>query len=64
MHFALIFSEYITIASSEEALIVWEYNFFLGMEVEGSVTCNLPVQLLFIQINFLHAELSQDLKEY
>ena len=31
MHFALIFSEYITITSSEEALKVWEYNFLLEM---------------------------------
>ena len=31
MHFSLIFSEYVTIASSEDALIVWEYNFFLGV---------------------------------
>ena len=57
MHFILIFSEYITIASSEVALIVWEYNFFLGMYMEGIVACNLHVQLLFIQVNFLHAEL-------
>ena len=31
MHFASIFSEYITINSSEEALKVWEQNFFLEM---------------------------------
>ena len=31
MHFAFIFSEYITITSSEEALKVWEYNFLLEM---------------------------------
>ena len=31
MHFAFIFSEYITIISSEEALKVCEYNFSLEM---------------------------------
>ena len=31
MHFALIFSEFITITSSGEALKVWEHNFFLEM---------------------------------
>ena len=31
MHFAFIFSEYITIASSEEALKIWGHNLFLVM---------------------------------
>ena len=40
------------ITSSGEALKVWEHDFFLKMEVENSVTFNLPVQLRFIQANF------------
>ena len=48
MYFALIFSERITITSSEEALKVCEHNFFHEMQAKSSVTCNLPAQLRFI----------------
>ena len=57
IYFSFIFSEYITISSSEGALKVWEHNFFLKIQAESSVTCNLSVRLWFIQINFLHPEL-------
>ena len=59
MYFVFIFSEYIEITYSEEALKVWEHNFFLEMLAESSVTwsCNLPIKLRFILVNFLHVEL-------
>ena len=54
MYLAFIFSERITITSSEEALKVCEHNFIQEILAKSSVTCNLPVRLQFIQVNFLH----------
>ena len=56
MYFAFIFSECITITSSEEALKVWLHNFFQEIQAESCVTFNLPVQLRFLYVNFLHIE--------
>ena len=56
MYFAFIFSECIKITSFEEALKVCEHNFFQEIQVESRVACNLPVQLRFIQVNFLYVE--------
>ena len=56
MRFTFIWSERFTITSSEEALKVCEYNLFLDILAKSSVTCNLPDQLRFIYVNFLHAE--------
>ena len=47
--FCFIFYECILITSSEESLKVCEHNFL-------QFTCNLPVQLRFLQVSFLHAE--------
>ena len=52
MYFAFIFSECITVPSSEEALKVCEHNFFQ----RKVITCNLPVQSRFIEVNYLHVE--------
>ena len=48
MIFAFIFSKYIKITSFEEALKVYEHNFFQEIQAESSFTCNLPVQLRLI----------------
>ena len=49
IYFALRFSEYITITSSEEALKISQLMLAIkGNKVKSSVTCNLPVQLRFI----------------
>ena len=56
MHFAFIFLESITIISFEEALKVCEHNFIQEILAKSKVTCNLPVQLRFIQVNFIHVE--------
>ena len=56
MYFAFIFSERVTIKSSEEALKVCQHTFFQKLKANSSVTCNLLVQLWFIQVNFLYAE--------
>ena len=45
MYFAFIFSEYITITSSKEALKMWEQNAFQEIQAKSGVTCNIPVQL-------------------
>ena len=45
MHFAFIFSEYITITSSKEALKVCELIFFQEIQAESSLTSNLPVHV-------------------
>ena len=45
LNFAFIFSEYITIASSEDALKLCEHNFSQEIHTECSVPCNLSVQL-------------------
>ena len=54
LNFAFIFSEYITIASSEDALKLCEHNFSQEIHTKSSVPCNLPVQLWLIKVNFLH----------
>ena len=51
MYFAFIFSECITIISYGDANTVYFKKY-----KESSVTCNLPVQLRFIQANFLYVE--------
>ena len=56
MYFAFIFSERVTIKSSEEVLKVCQHTFFQKLKANSSVTCNLLVQLWFIQVNFLYAE--------
>ena len=48
MYFAFIFSEGMTINSSEEALKVCEHNFLKEIKAKSIVTCHLPVQLRFI----------------
>ena len=47
MYFSFIFSECITITSSQEPLNVCEHNFFQEIWMESSVICNLPVQSRF-----------------
>ena len=47
MYFAFIFSEYITITSSEDFEKV-RAQFLAKTSAESSVTCNLPVYLRFI----------------
>ena len=47
MYFAFIFSERMTINSSEEALKVCEHNFLQEIKTKSIVTCHLPVQLRF-----------------
>ena len=56
MYFAFIFEEHIMINSSNEALKVCEKNSFQEISAKSSVTCNLPVPLRFIYINFFHAK--------
>ena len=48
--FVFIFLERITISSSKEALKVCKQNFFQEIWAKSSVTCNLPVQLRFIDV--------------
>ena len=52
MYFAFIFSEYFIITPCKEALKVCEHIFFQEIGAESSVTCNLPVQLRFIEVDF------------
>ena len=47
MYFAFIFSEYITITSSEDFEKV-RAQFLAKTSAESSATCNLPVYLRFI----------------
>ena len=56
VYFAFIFSECIKITSFEEVLKVCEHYFLQEIQVESSVTFNLPVQSRVIQVNFLHVE--------
>ena len=48
MYFAFIFSERITITSSEKAFKVRKHSFFQEIQAKSSFTCNLPDQLRFI----------------
>ena len=43
--------------SSKESLKVCEHNFFQEIEAASNVTSNLPAQLRYFLVNFLHVEL-------
>ena len=55
-HTAFIFKEYITITFSKEPLLLWKCTSTISFRKHKRVTCNLPIQLQFLKVNFLYVE--------